>query len=139
MKNLSKLYILVMLALCTNVQASDVPNGASLYSQNCLSCHGGGKAMGERIAPPIVAVKNHYIKKHTEKDAFVNAIVKWVPNPSKERSLMPGAVRKFNLMPALPFSNEDLVAIAEFIFDESMEKPGWYDKHYEAEHGTKKK
>jgi mono/diheme cytochrome c family protein len=139
MKNISRLYCLVILVLCTNVHASDVPNGASLYSQNCLSCHGGGKAMGERIAPPIVAVKNHYIKEHPEKDAFVNAIVQWVQNPSKDHTLMPGAVRKFNLMPALPFSNADLAAIAAFIFEESMEKPDWYDKHYEAEHGTKKK
>jgi len=62
-----------------------------------------------------------------------------VKSPSPERTLMPGAVKKFNLMPALPYSDEDLAVIAEYIFEESMEKPGWYEKHYEAEHGSKKK
>jgi hypothetical protein len=41
-------------------------------------------------------------------------------------------------MPALPLSKEDIAAMAEFIFTELMEKPDWYDKHYEAEHGKKK-
>lgn len=129
-------YILTTLLLSSHALADE---GADLYSQNCMSCHGGGQEMGKRIAPPIVAVKNHYLEVHAEKEAFINAIVQWVQNPSKEKSLMPGAVKKFNLMPALPYSKEDIAAIAEFIYKESMEKPGWYDEHYEAEHGTPKK
>ncbi len=119
MKLIQALYFLTILLLCTNIQASNGPNGAGLYSQNCMSCHGGGQTMGERIAPPIVAVKNHYIKIHTEKEDFINAIVQWVQQPSKEHTLMPGAVNKFGLMPALPISPTRVLRSLDSLLDSS--------------------
>jgi hypothetical protein len=48
---------------------------------------------------------------------------------------MPGAIRKFGLMPAFPLPDEELQAVAEFLYDSDMSLPDWYKEHYAAEHG----
>lgn len=113
--------------------------GGKLFVKNCGACHAQSDSADNRIAPPIVAVKDHYLSTHADKQEFVSALVNWVTNPSNDRALMPGAIRRFGLMPALALSTEDLTAIAEFVYDEDIDKPDWYKKHYEAEHGAESK
>ncbi|MEZ5447583.1 MAG: hypothetical protein R3E89_00625 [Thiolinea sp.] len=49
---------------------------------------------------------------------------------------MPGAVRKFGLMPAQPqLAEADLQAVAAYLYDQDMSLPDWYKTHYQAEHG----
>lgn len=110
-------------------------DGGKLFVQYCGSCHGQSDSAENRIAPPIVAIKDHYIRKHADKQTYVSAFVNWVKHPSKDRTLMPGAIKRFGLMPALAYSEQDLTAIAEFVFEEKIDTPDWYEKHYNAEHG----
>ena len=69
------------------------------------------------IAPPMMMVQEHYKPNYKTKEQFVQAIKAFVLNPQKKASLMPGAVRKFNLMPKLGYSNEDIELIVETLFD----------------------
>lgn len=88
------------------------------------------------IAPPIFAVKNHIIAEHPERDDFVQRVISWVKSPDEEKALMPGAIRKFGLMPAMPqLSDDDLQAVAEYLYDTDMNLPEWYKEHYKEEHG----
>ena len=132
--------LLVLVTLCNGLALADdsTPDGGQLFLQYCGSCHGQSGAESNRVAPPVVAIKAHYLRKRANKQEFVNAIVNWVPEPSNENALMPGAIRRFGLMPALPLSEQDLTAIAEFIYDEKFDKPDWYQKHYKSEHGGEK-
>ena len=131
------LLLIVLSQHSSGLWANDsVADGGKLFLQHCGSCHGQSESAGNRIAPPIVAVKDHYLRQHTDKQSFVSALVNWVTHPSNDRALMPGAIRRFGLMPALPYSEQDLAAIAEFIYDEKIDKPEWYQKHYNAEHGA---
>nr|CAA6822287.1 MAG: Unknown protein [uncultured Thiotrichaceae bacterium] len=120
----------------TQVSASEeVMNpGAKVYQSACMVCH---VAEGRpTIAPPIFAVKGHVIAVHPERDDFIKRVVSWVKEPNADDALMPGAVRKFKVMPAMPhLSDEDLVAVAEYLYDTDMELPDWYKEHYEEEHG----
>lgn len=102
--------------------------------QNCFSCHspkGGGP--DARIAPPMAAVKQHYLDHHPDKEAFIQSMVDFLQHPSKEKSLMPGALAKFGLMPVMDFPEETVTAVATYIYDHPMEEPGWYKKHYKKE------
>lgn len=124
----------VTFSLCAG--ANDNPDGAVLFVENCRSCHGQSQSVGGREAPPMVAVKDHYLRVHADKAAFVSALSGWVLARSVEKSLMPGAISRFGLMPPLTISEQDLAAIAEFVFEEPMEKPGWYEQHYQEHHGS---
>lgn len=111
--------------------------GAKVYQSACMKCHAVGGAE-EGVAPPIFGVKDHVIKAYPEKAAFVARVTAWVKAPNANDVLMPGAVGKFGLMPAMPqISDADLQAVAEFLYDTDLGQPEWYKAHYEAEHGKK--
>jgi len=111
--------------------------GKKLMENNCYVCHNPKTSEGNMIAPPFVAVKMHYISEDTSKEEFVKMIVEWSKNPSEEKSKMPGAVKKFGLMPYQFFPEETIRQIADYMFDNEIEQPVWYKDHYNKMHGDR--
>lgn len=107
--------------------------GFQLLEANCFSCHSPNAGHEDRIAPPMEAVKRHYITENTTQEEFVEALTRFVENPSEDLSRMPGAIRRFGLMPKMNFSQEQLQAIAHYIYQTELEAPDWFEKHYQAE------
>ena len=142
----------VILAACSNshnAHHSKDANAAMLKAdteqtipasvqQNCLSCHtvAAKNEPSNAIAPPLFAVKNH-LSEFSDRDEFIRHVSAWVKTPSSDQSRMPGAVKKFGLMPALPLTDEVLEEISGWIYDTPMNKPGWYAEHFQKEHGKK--
>ena len=121
--------------------ASDVnaeKEGKALYITHCSSCHGntGGMDMNKRVAPPIVAVRMHYVGSYPDKDAFVMAIAQWLEKQDASQSLMRGAIRRFNIMPPISIAQSDAEKIAAYIFEGDVEKPDGFDKHFNERHGA---
>jgi len=93
--------------------------GYALMKQNCFVCHmekPDPSKRGQMIAPPMMRVQEHYKPNYPKKDTFVAAIKTWVNNPTEDKVMMPGAVRKFNLMPKLAVADADLQLIAETLY-----------------------
>lgn len=74
------------------------------------------------LAPPMQRVRDHYWDDEISKSEFVDAIADWCENPTEEKSLMPGARRKFGLMPKQSFDRKEVEAIASYLFDEDNEE-----------------
>ena len=72
------------------------------------------------LAPPMHRVKDHYWDDETSEKEFVSAIVDWCENPTEETSLMPGARRKFGLMPKQKFDPKEVRAIATYMFHNDL-------------------
>ncbi len=124
------------LSLTTPADAQDhAKSGFTLFQEHCAACHIGDKKFSERLAPPVFAVKSHYLPTYRSKEDFSNAVVRWVKTPSKDYSLMPGAQMRFGLMPAIDMDEKEIRTIAEFIYDSKFDIPGWYAEHYREEHG----
>jgi len=123
----------------TKQASSSLSRASKLFDQHCKVCHGltGGMNMEKRIAPPIAGVRMHYLSVHKDKDSFVNAVTTWLEKPDASKSLMPGAIRHFNLMPPISVPKEDAKSIAEYIFDGNLEAPEGYQAHYQQMHGDK--
>lgn len=120
--------------LASPLQAAEPNLGKDRFKAVCMACH--KLDMGpQMVAPPIFGVRDHYLRVHPGKAEFVQAVVDWVQSPDNSKSLMPGAVRRFNLMPPLPLPEEELQAIASFLYEAKFDEPGWYKEHFEAEHG----
>jgi len=140
MINLICLLLTAGLVLQTQaVLASDDKAGEQLYKAHCASCHGlsGGMDMSKRIAPPIAGVRRHYLDSYPDRDSFVMIIADWVENPDAGKSLMPGAIRRFNIMPRLTVDRQDVEKIAAYIYQGDIEKPAGFDEHEERMHGRK--
>ncbi len=112
---------------------SIVPDGFTLLENNCFVCHSPNAKMEVRLAPPMEAVKRHYIDKETKEEEFTVDLIKFINNPAEENTKMPGAVKKFGVMPKMSFSENELKAIAHYIYTTELEKPDWFDKHYQEE------
>lgn len=120
----------------TNTSKVAAPNerGAEVFRSQCMTCHAVDMESGK--APPIFAVKDHTIKVYADREAFIKRVATWIKTPDANDVLMPGAVNKFGLMPAMPQINDnDAQAVAAFLFDTNLNQPDWYKAHYEAEHG----
>ncbi len=142
MKNSQPYLLFVCMVLSLGAFASDNTNDSEqLYKTHCSSCHGntGGMNMSKRIAPPIAAVRMHYIGPYSDKAAFVSAIVNWVEKQDARKSLMPGAIRRFGIMPPVKIARDDVEKIAAYIYKGSIEKPVGFDEHVEQRHGKYRK
>lgn len=122
----------IVAAADTSQNQSD---GYTLLKNNCYACHSiTTKSHDEIIAPPMAAIKRRYQMSYNTKEEFVNAITNWALNPTKEHALMRGAVMQFNVMPKQPFVKDDLIKIADYMYDNELEKPVWFEKHFTDEH-----
>lgn len=104
--------------------------GKKLMETYCYACHNPETSHDNRLAPPMIAVKKHYKNENTTKKEFINDFKKWIKNPSEETSKMPGAIRKFGMMPYAPYSEEDVEQIADYIYDNAIEQPEWFEEHH---------
>lgn len=111
--------------------------GKKLMENNCYVCHNPKTPEENMIAPPMVAVKMHYIFEDTSKEEFIKAMVEWSKNPSEENSKMPGAVNKFGLMPYQFFPEETIRQIADYMYESEIEAPEWFEEHYNKMHGDR--
>jgi mono/diheme cytochrome c family protein len=110
---------------------NDLMSGEELFKATCNACHGievsDPKA---RLAPPAVVVKQRYARWFDNEEAFIDRVTNWIANPDKEKSLMPGAINRFNLMPPLPLPETDRRKIAEYFYATDFEEPQWIKDHH---------
>ncbi len=119
-------------------QTSAVSNGDGLIAMEslCISCHNSTATKENRLAPPMAAVKIHYLEKHPQKQDFINAVISFVNAPEKNKALMKGAVKKFGIMPKLNYEHKKLEEIAEYLYHHDPPKPDWFDEHHNNETKT---
>jgi len=104
----------------TIVQNSQKSEGYKLMEQKCFICHFSvpdRSRKEEMIAPPMLRVQEHYKPAYPNKSDFVNAITAWVKDPTEDKIQMPGAARKFKVMPYLPNTDQEIKLIAETLFE----------------------
>ncbi|MGK0270583.1 MAG: cytochrome c2 [Cocleimonas sp.] len=136
MKTLFQIPLLLLSCITfSNVKAENSSDGSGqqLFKKHCAVCHVATPGQ-RRIAPPIFAVKNHYLAVHDEELTFVDAVTSWVANPLEENSLMKGAISHFKLMPKIVVPEEEAMKIAEYIFSDAVGIPDAYKKHYADNH-----
>lgn len=112
----------------------DLVKAKQLLESSCFICHSPTAPENSRLAPPMEAVKRRYLRTYPKMEDFTQAMVDFVANPTEEKVLMFGAVDRFNLMTPVPFPEEDLRAIATYIYEYELEQPEWFEEHYNEMH-----
>lgn len=107
--------------------------GFKLLENSCFSCHSPNPSINNSIAPTLLEIKEHYIAENTSQERFKKDFVTFINKPTKENAKIPGAIDRFGFMPKMNFNEEDLNRIAEYIFNTELEKPRWFEKHYQKE------
>ncbi|MBT8243993.1 MAG: c-type cytochrome [Winogradskyella sp.] len=111
--------------------------GKTLMENKCYVCHSLTAAHDNRLAPPMIAVKKHYINDNTTKLEFTKSLKAWVKNPNGVDAKMFGAIRRFGVMPKAEYSDEVITQIADYIYDNDIESPKWFEEHYKNQKGKR--
>ena len=115
-----------------NVPEHPVTGGEELFKIYCNACHGTEVSdPNSRLAPPAFMVKQHYTNRFDDKEAFIDRVATWIVQPSADKALMPGAIRRFNLMPPLALPEKDRKAIAKYFYDNEFAEPDWFKDHHQ--------
>ncbi|MGF1534251.1 MAG: DUF3365 domain-containing protein [Bernardetiaceae bacterium] len=125
-----------------NLPSSDqellMSQGLTLIQGQCITCHSPTAGHDDRIAPPLIAVKRHYLEDSPGLETFTQDLIAFVQQPDSSRSKMPGALRRFGLMPKMDFSEEQLTAIAYYLYHADLEAPDWFAEHERQAHPERK-
>ncbi len=122
----------------TQIDSPQEHPGKKLMENNCYVCHDPQASEDRMMAPPMIAIKKHYISADTTKEEFINAMLDWSKKPSEEKSKMPGAIKKFGLMPYQFFPENTMRQIADYMFDNKIEEPEWFQEHFNKMQGMGK-
>ena len=118
-----------------NKKLSEEHPGKKLMETYCYACHDPKTPEDKRLAPPMIAIKTRYIFNDTTKEEFINIVQNWVKNPNENDAKMFGAVNRFGVMPKLPFPEKDVQQIADFVFDNKIDEPEWFQEHFKQNRG----
>ena len=112
--------------------------GLLLLRKHCYVCHSPVSNSHDSIlAPPMAAVKMRYLRRHKNKEDFIEGMVKWTADPKKEEGIMKGAIDRFGPMPKQHFEKGDLFKIATYVYENGLEEPEWFAAHAQEMHGQK--
>ncbi|SDI53308.1 c-type heme family protein [Winogradskyella thalassocola] len=109
--------------------------GKKLMETNCYVCHSPTATQADRIGPPMIAIKKHYINSETSKEDFIASMQAWIKNPNAVDAKMYGAVKRFGVMPKQAFAEKTIEQIADYMYDNHIEQPEWFQEHFNEERG----
>lgn len=115
--------LFLLLKCSSNEQPSTIDNqiqlGEQLLSNNCETCHNLPSHSPTGIAPSLVSIKMAY--KASTLEEFQESMIEFLKSPSKETSKMPKSVEQYGQMPKMGFSEKDLIAITQFLYQTDLE------------------
>jgi cytochrome c553 len=133
-------FVVLLVSYCTPQQEmqldeAKMEQGFTLLETTCYTCHSpqNEDVKGGKVAPPMFAVKSHYSEDGLEEEEFIELWKNYLNNPVEENTRMPGAVKKFGLMPNLGLSEEQIDAVAYYVFNTEIESPEWFKEHYQSQ------
>lgn len=112
---------------------NELSKGFQILESNCFSCHSPNASIENKVAPSMIAIKKHYITEEVTKEDFIKALIEFINTPSEENPKIPGAIKRFGVMPKMSFSDKQLTQVAGYIYDTELEAPDWFEKHYQEE------
>ena len=127
----------VFSAINNDIEKDSIHPGKKLMETYCYACHNVINSEDTRLAPPMIAVKKHYLFNNSSKEDFIKDIQNWISNPTQENAKMFGAVRRFGVMPKQPFSEEIINQIADYMFENDIEQPEWFEEHHQKKRGNR--
>ncbi|WP_024954873.1 hypothetical protein [Sulfurospirillum arcachonense] len=75
---------------------------ASVYKNNCVSCH-------EKMPVKIDKFFYRYLLKYSSEDALKNALIKYLKNPTKEKTILQeGLLNRFGVKEKTTLNDKDL-------------------------------
>lgn len=104
----------------------EIQEGQRVVRLHCATCHGiDDKTRETMLSPSLWGMREHYIRKYPEPEAFVTAMMTFLDHPQTESSLMPLASEEYGLMTMLPLDEAQMRAAVRLIYAGHVARPPW--------------
>ncbi|PWW82227.1 cytochrome C [Prosthecochloris marina] len=114
------LYFCILTAVVSGLALSEgiaqTPDGEEVFNKNCSVCHSVNPP--PKSAPPVVRLANLYHLKFSTKEEGVANMAAFLKKPDHNKAAAVQAISRYGLMPAIPLSDEELNAVAEWVWDQ---------------------
>lgn len=119
MKKLHLLLPLVLTWACSpkspeTATAVDPDSGRKFLLSQCISCHLPNEPGA--IAPSLLEIQTAYLRAYPDSNAFSEALISFLTHPKRENALLPEAVEKYGLMPAMGYNTDKLRDLASYLY-----------------------
>ena len=104
--------------------------GWDIVSSQCSTCHNPDAAATTGIAPTMAEVKIAYLDGGETLESFAREMEVFLQNPSADKARMPEAVKKYGVMPKLSLTQEQVMAVAAYIYHTPLEEKSWFTTTY---------
>jgi len=105
--------------------------GFQTLQNSCATCHSMNGADDGIAGPTWAAIRKAYVKKGLSRTTFAKDLSKFMAQPNEQTSKMPDAVKRYGMMITMYMTDEQLDAIAEYVYHTELDKPGWYEAQFE--------
>lgn len=117
MKQLLLLFAAGLLIVNKTVFAgTSVTDGKAVFDRNCSVCHSINPP--PKSAPPIVPLSSRYHQQFATRKEGVGHIAAFIKAPDKNKAIEPQAIARFGLMPPIALPENELQAVAGWIWDQ---------------------
>ena len=105
--------------LCNSAAANATTNtldGKAIFTKNCSACH--SITPPPKLAPPITPLASRYHMQFQKKEDGIKRIMAFVKLPDKKNAIDPQAIARFGLMAPVVLPDNELRAVAEWVWDQ---------------------
>lgn len=110
----------------TSTSNTTTEDALALLQNNCFNCHNPERDPAVRIAPTMAEIKTAYKADKLTSDEFAQNIIRFINQPTDENSQMHEAVKQYGMMPKLSYKEDQLKAMAAYIYKTDMNSDEWY-------------
>ncbi len=116
---------------------TSVHPGKKLMETHCYLCHSPHAPEHEgRVAPPMVAIKAHYLKDGVTQAQFAQDILNFLNAPDTSSARLKDEVRRYGLMPYQQYPPEVVQQITEYMYRYQIAEPAWFSASWEKKTGV---
>ena len=115
---------------------NDIHPGKKVLQNQCFVCHNNQTAENSVIAPPMIAIKAHYMRESTNEAEFTKALVSFLEKPTANKAKLTKAVKRFGLMPYQKYNKRNIENVANYLYNYQIEEPNWFKEHWNS-HNSK--
>lgn len=105
-------------------------NGFQIFQANCVNCHSPQAGLENGVAPPMNAVKHHYLRAYQDSAKFVSGLTRFLALPDAKSARMKRAVEKYGPMPGMGLNEEEMRNVAAYIYVSTLEQKDWHSTQF---------